>query len=139
MSRGARYYRIPVLYRFGSLSVRYTGTVREGSVYRKLEQKPKVNVFPKIKRQFRERAVDKGRMAESQYTIVPNAKAKAPIWKHFGVRKRNNDGSIVENTAVCLTCNGDVKTAGGTSNMNSHIKRHHPQLLTTQTEIGFIS
>lgn len=71
-------------------------------------------------------------MGDSEYTVVPFSKAKAPIWKHFGVRKRKNDGSLVENIAVCLTCNSDVKTAGGTSNMSTHIKRHHPQLLTAQ-------
>ncbi|KAK7465991.1 hypothetical protein BaRGS_00037428 [Batillaria attramentaria] len=74
-------------------------------------------------------------MADSQeeFTIVPNSKAKAAIWRHFGVKKRKADGLIVESTAVCLSCQTTVKTAGGTSNMNAHIRRHHPQLLSASS------
>ena len=42
-----------------------------------------------------------------EYTIVANTKGKTDVWRHFGLQKtrsgRNN--KIVENTAVCLTCN----------------------------------
>ena len=65
-------------------------------------------------------------MVESQYTIIGNPKAKAPIWRHFGVKKRKVDETIVENTAVCLTCNRDQKCAGGMFNLTTHTKRHHP-------------
>ena len=49
-----------------------------------------------------------------EYTTVANTKGKADVWRHFGLRKRKADGTIVEKTAVCLTCNTVVKTSGCT-------------------------
>ena len=40
-----------------------------------------------------------------EYTIVAKTKGKADVWRHFGLRKRKADRTIVEKTAVCLTCN----------------------------------
>ena len=31
--------------------------------------------------------------------------------------------------AVCLKCGVEVKCPGGTTNLTSHVRRHHPQLL----------
>ena len=45
------------------------------------------------------------------YTIVANTKGKADVWRHFGLRKCKADGTIVEKTAACLTCNTVVKTS----------------------------
>ena len=49
-----------------------------------------------------------------EYTIVANTKGKADVWRHFGLRKRKADGTSVEKTVVCLTCNTVVKTSGCT-------------------------
>ena len=35
-----------------------------------------------------------------EYTIVANTKGKADVWRHFGLRKRKADETIVEKTAV---------------------------------------
>ena len=70
-----------------------------------------------------------------EYTIVANTKGKADVWRHFGLRKRKADGPIVEKTAVCLTCNTVVKTSGCTTNMMTHIRRVHPQLLSSCTTV----
>ena len=70
---------------------------------------------------------------QEEFSTVPYPKAKAAVWRHFGVRKRKADGSIVENVAVCLTCQSAIKTGGGTSNLTNHIRRHHPKLLSVMT------
>ena len=67
-----------------------------------------------------------------EYTTVPNTKGKADVWRHFGLRKRKSDGTFVAKIAVCFTCNTVVKTSGGTSNMMTHIRRAHPQLLSSR-------
>ena len=53
----------------------------------------------------------------------------------YGLRKRKADGTIVEKTAVCLTCNTVVKTSGCTTNMMTNIRRVHPQLLSSCTTV----
>ena len=60
-----------------------------------------------------------------EFSIVSNEKAKSDSWIHFGLRKRKSNGQKSVKT--------DIKTAGGTSNMNTHLKRHHPQLLSKCT------
>ena len=42
----------------------------------------------------------------------------------FGDRK--TDGHIEQNIAVYFDCGVSVKLAGGTSNLQTHIRRHHP-------------
>ena len=42
----------------------------------------------------------------------------------FGDRK--TDGHIEQNIAVCFDCGVSVKLACGTSNLQTHIRRHHP-------------
>ena len=37
--------------------------------------------------------------------------------------------------AVCLKCGVEVKCPGGTTNLTSHVRRHHPQLLS-KTQYG---
>ena len=37
--------------------------------------------------------------------------------------------------AVCLKCGVEVKCPGGTTNLTSHVRRHHPQLLS-KTQSG---
>ena len=39
---------------------------------------------------------------------------------------RKTDGHIAQNIAVCFDCGVSVKLAGGTSNLQTHIRRHHP-------------
>ena len=68
-----------------------------------------------------------------EYTTVANTKGKADVWRHFGLRKRKAGGTIVDKTAVYLTCNTVVKTSGCTTNMMTHIRRVHPQLLSSCT------
>ena len=65
-------------------------------------------------------------MAEEDYTVVKNVRGKADVWRWFGLQKRKTDGHIEQNIAVCFDCGVSVKLAGGTSNLQTHIRRHHP-------------
>ena len=56
--------------------------------------------------------------------MVENTRAKSQVWAHFWLRKRG--GVIVEGIAVCKQCHLDIKTAGGTTNLASHLRRRHP-------------
>ena len=65
-------------------------------------------------------------MAEEDYTVVKNVRGKADVWRWFRLKKRKTDGHIEQNIAVCFDCGVSVKLAGGTSNLQTHIRRHHP-------------
>ena len=65
-------------------------------------------------------------MAEEDYTVVKNVRGKADVWRWFGLKERKTDGRIEQNIAVCFDCGVSVKLAGGTSNLQTHIRRHHP-------------
>ena len=65
-------------------------------------------------------------MAEEDYTVVKNVRGKADVWRWFGLKKRKTDGHIEQNIAVCFDCGVSVKLAGGTTNLQTHIRRHHP-------------
>ena len=64
---------------------------------------------------------------EDDLVVVANMKGKADIWRHFGLKKRQLDGKV----AVCKTCNSTIKTSGCTTNMTTHLRRYHPQLLSS--------
>ena len=66
------------------------------------------------------------------FVVVANAKGKADIWRHFGLKKRKHDGTILDKVAVCKTCNSTIKTSGCTTNMATHLRRYHPQLLSSR-------
>ena len=60
-------------------------------------------------------------MADADFTVVPNLRGKSNIWNHFGLKKRKVDGQITDNVAICNSCQAEVKTGGGTSNMFFHM------------------
>ena len=68
---------------------------------------------------------------EDDFVVVANTKGKADIWRHFGLKKRKHDGTILDKVAVCKTCNSAIKTSGCTTNMTTHLRRYHPQLLSS--------
>lgn len=35
---------------------------------------------------------------------------------------------MIKGTAVCKLCNATIKYCGGTTNLNTHIHRHHPRV-----------
>jgi len=41
---------------------------------------------------------------EDEVTVVRNERGKADIWRYFGLKKTKTDNTIVENIAVCNSC-----------------------------------
>ena len=66
---------------------------------------------------------------EIEHILVPNTKLKSHLWKHFNLLEQKADGRTDADVAVCIQCNSVVELAEGTSNMLTHMKRHHPLLL----------
>lgn len=50
------------------------------------------------------------------------AKYKSKVWQHFGFSKTE------EKKVICKHCLTAIKYDGGTSNMSTHISRHHKNL-----------
>ena len=71
---------------------------------------------------------------EDDFVVVANTKGKADIWRHFGLKKRKYDGTILDKVAVCKTCNSTIKTSGCITNMTTHLRRYHPQLLSSSSK-----
>ena len=66
------------------------------------------------------------------FEIVKNTRAKSDIWRYFGLKKRKLDQQIEEHVAVCRECHATVRcTGGGTSNLSTHVRRHHPSATIT--------
>lgn len=64
--------------------------------------------------------------SDEAFGTVSNKKAKSELWKHFGLKFDTKSNKIVEGIAVCKLCNVLVKNSGGTTNLRTHIDRHHP-------------
>ncbi len=73
---------------------------------------------------------------KEDFEIVKNPKGKAAFWTHFGLKRMKKDGSLVENFAVCRKCRAEVKYSGGTTNLSSHIRRHHPGIDVSASPIS---
>ena len=58
-------------------------------------------------------------MAED-YTVVKNVRGKADVWR------QKDWWAHWAKFAVCFDCGVSVKLACGTSNLQTHIRRHHP-------------
>lgn len=67
------------------------------------------------------------------YDLVVNKKAKSAIWNHFWIKFDKTSQTVNPGIAVCRHCNNDVKNAGGTTNLTTHMTRHHPRLLSHTT------
>ena len=71
-------------------------------------------------------------MASKQVNLqAPPASFRSKIWEHFGF-KTSTEGGVktpVKGTTTCKHCYADVSyKTGNTSNMATHMKRHHPDV-----------
>jgi hypothetical protein len=64
-----------------------------------------------------------------EFDLIKFSKGKAEVWTYFKVKQHKLSKQIIDNVAVCVKCGVEVKCPGGTSNLTSHVRRHHPQLL----------
>ncbi|XP_062566541.1 E3 SUMO-protein ligase ZBED1-like [Saccostrea cucullata] len=69
------------------------------------------------------------------FAIVPNTKAKADAWMHFGFKKNKTTSEIDKSVAVCKVCHAEVKYAGGTTNLLHHMRRKHPAISLTSEPV----
>ena len=66
----------------------------------------------------------------SSIILLPKKNAKSKVWVHFGFFG-NAEGEITDNKhVVCRLCaplgKKPIPYSGGTTNMYSHLERHHP-------------
>ena len=53
------------------------------------------------------------------------AKFKSKVWTHFGFPEDTKDKRV-----VCKQCFQYIPYSGGTTNLFTHLRRHHPELNT---------
>jgi len=68
----------------------------------------------------------------------PLASLKSPVWEHFGFAvtyKDDGQRQVDRTKAVCRHCSTKIGyAAGNTSNLHTHLKRHHPNVNITGTK-----
>ena len=68
------------------------------------------------------------------FQLVPNKKAKSDVWGHFWIKMNRQTQKHVENVASYRHCDRSVKYRKGTTNLLSHLNRHHPSA-TLKTKV----
>ena len=65
--------------------------------------------------------------AVSQGSILAKPKTRSPVWEHFGLEANEKGWPAKSDKAVCWLCKKLIVTKGGnTSNLQAHLKNHHP-------------
>lgn len=65
---------------------------------------------------------------------MKNLKGKSKVWSHFSLKRKKETNEIAENVAVCDRCHTLVKYSGGTTNLTTHLERHHKILKTSASQ-----
>ncbi|KAI4801155.1 hypothetical protein KUCAC02_000081, partial [Chaenocephalus aceratus] len=60
---------------------------------------------------------------------------KADVWKHFGFKKKKESDTLDKTMAVCKLCHTNVKYSGNTTNLGTHLQRHHPDKVVLTEEL----
>lgn len=66
-------------------------------------------------------------MAEEEVPLVSPGNLKANVWQHFGFKKKHDSEEFDKNNSICKICKIEVKYNGNTTNLRSHLTRHHPE------------
>ena len=55
---------------------------------------------------------------------------KSKVWKHFGfpIEGETDGKQVKRDVCVCKICFAEIKYTGSTTNMSTHLKRHHPTI-----------
>ena len=64
-------------------------------------------------------------MTEDERIQPAPAAFKADVWAYFGFKTREGSNDFDKSHAVCKLCNARVKFSGNTTNLRSHVARHH--------------
>lgn len=62
---------------------------------------------------------------DTEYDFIPNSKGKSAVWGYFSLKRKRETSDVVENVAFCNRCKTAVKCGGGTTNLKTHLERHH--------------
>ena len=73
-------------------------------------------------------------MATKQFEEAPIA-LKSGVWDHFvfPVTIVEGERNVDKTHTVCKHCDTKIKYSGSTSNMSTHLRRHHPALPVSAT------
>lgn len=63
--------------------------------------------------------------ASTSLTIVPNPAAKTEVWEHFGYPGGVGGGIATKSRVICRLCQKDMPYKNNTTNLYSHLDRHH--------------
>ncbi|KAK6182240.1 hypothetical protein SNE40_009968 [Patella caerulea] len=65
----------------------------------------------------------------------PPAQYKSKVWEYFGfpVTYRNGNRKVNRDVSVCRSCHAQIRYTGNTTNMSTHISRHHALYLNQHT------
>lgn len=66
--------------------------------------------------------------SESRKLKDAPATFKSKVWTHFGFYSSADGAKIEKDYAICKNCFAKVRYTGNTTNMHSHLSRHHPEL-----------
>ena len=81
-------------------------------------------------------------MAENEtgFDFVPNKKARSDVWHHFWLKFDKAARKAMDGIAICRLCDQAVMYSGGTTNLNTHLNRHHPsakmKTMKSKTEVA---
>ncbi len=83
-------------------------------------------------------------MAASHSTEIadPPDTFKSPVWEHFGfpVEYRNGIRVVDKAHTICRNCFTKLSyTTGNTSNMQAHLRRHHPNIDAERAALSVLS
>ncbi len=65
----------------------------------------------------------------TDFDFVDNSKGKSVVWGYFRLKRKRETKEIEQGVGYCKRCNDAVKCSGGTSNLFSHLERHHKLFL----------
>ena len=67
---------------------------------------------------------------DEEFDLIKFSKGEAVVWSYFNVKQHKISKKVIDNVAVCLKCGLEVRCPGGKTNLTSHVRRDHPQLLS---------
>ena len=70
-------------------------------------------------------------MADNDFKLIKHVKGKSIVWQHFSLKRKRESLEVLENVAFCNRCQAPVKCGGGTTNLSTHLERHHKIMKTT--------
>ncbi|KAK7919245.1 hypothetical protein WMY93_010529 [Mugilogobius chulae] len=71
---------------------------------------------------------DEESRSESRTLKDAPATFKSKVWSHFGFYSSTDGTKLEKDFAICKQCFSKVRYTGNTTNMHSHLTRHHPEL-----------